>query len=97
MNKRTRKKINESRRKEIHTLLDMVLDINGLSPRKRDETGDLPTVFFEFSGHTGRIYLSAHTHGWFADSYPDLSSNARVQDLKGLIKIGDELRERYLR
>ena len=64
MNKRMKKKAEKRKRKQIHELLDLVLDINGLEAREQNITGNLPTAFFEFSGHVGRINIRTYSDGW---------------------------------
>lgn len=64
MNKRMKKKAEKRKRKQIHELLDLVLDINGLELRDQSITGNLPTVFFDFSGHVGRIDIRIYQAGW---------------------------------
>lgn len=51
-------------RKKLHELLDIVLDANGIDVRKRDVTGTLPTLFFEFSGHVAQVSIRLHKNGW---------------------------------
>ena len=51
MKKRLEKKAEKLRRKKIHEILDIVLDINTTQERLREVTGIKPTAFFEFSGH----------------------------------------------
>lgn len=51
-------------REQLHTLLDMALDTNGLESRRRDTTGTMPTVFFEISGHVNRVDVRLHPNGW---------------------------------
>ena len=53
-----------TQREKIHELLDIVLDGNGLHDRRRDMTGRLPTVFFNFSGHVSTITITLHKDGW---------------------------------
>ena len=48
MKKRLEKKVEKQKREQIHRLLDLALDINGLEHRSQTITGNLPTVFFEF-------------------------------------------------
>ena len=96
MNKRLKNKADKARRREIHALLDTALDINGLFPRKREKTGDLPTVFIEFSGHIGMFYLGVHDHGWIPDKCPDLYKPTKAADSNGISQLAGELRERYL-
>lgn len=58
-------KIQEKRNRELmHELLDIVLDTNGLNDRKCEETGTLPTVFFEFNGHISMLQIDLHEDGW---------------------------------
>lgn len=68
MNRRLRKKAEKRRRKLIHRLLDLVLDINGMEPREQELTGNLPTAFFEFSGHIGVVKAKVYTDGWNPDA-----------------------------
>lgn len=94
MDKRLKKKADKARRREIHALLDVILDINGLSKRRRDITGELPTAFFKFSGHTADIEIEIHNKGWFPfrdwDYFEEIDVNTE--------KVGHEilrLKERY--
>ena len=64
MNKRAKKKAEKRIRGDIHKALDIVLDINGLDCRTHGLTGNLPTAFFYFSGHTAGIYADIHKDGW---------------------------------
>lgn len=58
-------------RKQLHELLDIVLDGNGIESRKRDNTGTLPTLFFEYSGHVNMIRIDLHSDGWQSGSTYD--------------------------
>lgn len=60
-------------RKQMHDLLDMAIDTNGFESRKRYETGTLPTVFFNFSGHVNNLDIDLHTDGWV----PGISSDRK--------------------
>lgn len=64
MKKRLKKRAEKARRKKIHELLDIALDINGLSSRKKTLTRNLPTAFFEFSGHVAGVEVCIHKTGW---------------------------------
>ena len=46
MKKRLEKKVEKMRRKKVHEILEMVLEINGTHPRQRELTGNKPTAFF---------------------------------------------------
>ena len=76
MKKRLEKKMEKRKREQIHRLLDLALDINGLEPRKQAITGSLPTAFFYFSGHTGWAEIQVHSDGWDAENYPDVNMHA---------------------
>ena len=72
MRDRLRKKAEKRKREQIHRLLDLALDINGLKPRKQAITGNLPTVFFKFSGHVGWVDIQIHSAGWDPDNCQDM-------------------------
>lgn len=71
MRDRLKKKTEKRKREQIHRLLDLVLDINGLEERKQSVTGNLPTAFFDFSGHVGWVDVQIFTNGWTPDKSPD--------------------------
>ncbi len=51
-------------REQVHRLLDIALDTNGLEMRSRDRTGMQPTVFFEYMGHINKFRISICPNGW---------------------------------
>lgn len=97
MKKRLKKKAGRAGRKEIHALLDTALDINGLLPRQRRKTGELPTVFISFSGHVGKLSLDVHSRGWEPDEYPDFKAGGYISDSHMLHGINKELKAKYLK
>ena len=50
MKKRLEKKVEKIRRKKVHEILEMVLEINGTHSRQRVLTGNKPTAFFSSQG-----------------------------------------------
>ena len=58
-------------RKQMHELLDIVLDGYGIESRRRDNTGTLPTLFFEYSGHVNMVRIDLHSDGWQSGSTYD--------------------------
>ena len=64
MNKRGKKKADKRRRAVVHRILDAVLDINGLEPRRKELEGNLPAAFFTFSGHVSEVSVGLHEYGW---------------------------------
>lgn len=64
MNKRLEKKVEKMRRKKVHEILEMVLEINSTYARRTELTGDKPTAHFEFSGHISRLYVQIQKSGW---------------------------------
>lgn len=63
---RQKRKVEKRRRAELHRVLDLYLDINGMQASKRAKTGDHPTAFLEISGHVGTCRMSIHPTGWKA-------------------------------
>lgn len=89
MNKRLQKKSEKRKRKFIHEMLDIVLDINGLSARKQEITGNQPTAIFEFSGHVAWTEARIYKNGWFPDADTDvmrISHTERVDELADAVR-----------
>lgn len=68
----------EEIRRQIHEVLDLVLDINELQACTKEKTGDHPTAFFEFCGHVGDINVQVHSTGWIPDQSPDATFKSHV-------------------
>ena len=72
---------NEQIRKRMHEILDIVLDGNGFEKRKRDITGTLPTMFFDYSGHVNSFGVRICTDGWQSGLYGDRSWDFHPEDV----------------
>lgn len=102
MKKRLEKKVEKMRRKKVHEILEMALEINGTLPRQRELTGNKPTAFFNFSGHTAGVTVNVYNDGWDSGhlsdhaigSYIDVHiKGAELADLKNEIEnVMEELR-----
>lgn len=64
MKKRLEKKAEKMRRKKIHEILEIVLEINGTHSRQEALTGNKPTASFEFSGHIASVMVLICKNGW---------------------------------
>lgn len=84
MKKRLEKKVEKRKREQIHRLLDLALDINGLEPRNQTITGNLPTVFFEFYGHVGLAEIRVYSAGWASGKDPDVDMHMAACSLEKL-------------
>ena len=85
MKKRLEKKIEKMRRKKVHEILEMALEINGTHSRAREETGDRPTAFFEFSGHIAQVNVRVHNNGWESGRAADSWLEAYIgRDIGGI-------------
>ena len=51
-------------REQLHRILDIVLDGNGLECRTREKTGTMPTLFFRYSGHVANMEVELYPDGW---------------------------------
>ena len=69
-------------RAKMHEILDLVLDINGMNPRRKEFTGDAPTVFFWYSGQVGDIDVSVHEKGWYPQAEADYKFDSLLRDLE---------------
>ena len=64
MKVRAKNKIEKRRRADLHRLLDLYLDINGMQSSCRDCTGNHPTAFLNFAGHVGICTIKIYPLGW---------------------------------
>ncbi len=51
-------------REQLHRLLDLVIETNGLEPRRREITGTLPTVHFEYYGNVNKVVMYIRPDGY---------------------------------
>lgn len=54
----------QKKREQLHKILDLILDINGLEERKQGSTEKKPTTFLGFYGHTNTIDVNVYKKGW---------------------------------
>lgn len=66
----------DEKRMLLHEILDLVIDINGFEERKREVSGDKPTAFFDFSGHTASTSVRICDHGWVYGCHNDFQYDA---------------------
>lgn len=93
MKKRLEKKAEKRKREQIHRLLDLALDINGLGMRKQNVTGNLPTAFIHYSGHVAAISVEIHSCGWRIDDAPDKKVSAYIDKAGELERAVRQLKE----
>lgn len=93
--KKIRKKNEALLREKLCEIMGCVFDINGPNPRAREETGELPTVFLDFSGHVGIISISINSRGWHYDDdyYYDTKISAHVSSYEELCSAVKKLEE----
>ncbi|MGJ1078974.1 hypothetical protein ACR77U_13110 [Enterococcus faecium] len=86
-------------REQLHEILDIVLDTNGLESRSRAKTGTLPTVFIDFSGHVSKVDVSIHRDGWtpsvgydkqFTFYFDEKIDQERIEELRAYCKFALE-------
>lgn len=54
----------ETIRNQIHQLIDIAFATNGFENRRKVESGTMPTVFFQYSGHVNRFCMDLYPDGW---------------------------------
>lgn len=82
----------KEKRELLHRILDLVIDINGLEERKVNVSGDKPTAFLYFSGHTADLDVQVHEKGW--NPFENISKRYFAYfdgDGKGLEKVVSDL------
>lgn len=67
-------------REQLHEMLDLVLDINGAEARTREETGNKPTAFMTFNGHTYTLDIQIHKNGWIEDDKPEIDEAIQLSN-----------------
>ena len=65
------KNIDKRKKAYVREIFELCLQINGFFPRTKEETGDLPTVIFDFYGHTSCIVVDVHRNGWTDGAIPE--------------------------
>lgn len=89
----------KEKREKLHQLLDLVLDINGFESRKQSLTGNKPTAFFQFSGHTAGAAIQIYQNGWSAETLNEYIyehtylDHRGVEGIERLIKTVEEFKE----
>ena len=61
----------EYQKREIKNMIMRIFDLAfrlNSTPTAKDTTGDKPTVFVYFSGHTAGVDVTIYPHGWDKDS-----------------------------
>ena len=71
----------ETIRKQMHEILDIILDGNGFERRCRDITGTLPTLFFDYSGHVNSFGVRLCVDGWQSGIYGDRTWDFHPEDV----------------
>lgn len=54
----------QEKMQKIMELFWLAVSINGLKDRKKEKTGDLPTVFVGFNGHVSVLEFTVYPTGW---------------------------------
>ena len=63
---------NKTISKQLTQIMQLCYQINHEETR-RDKTGNLPTVFLDFMGHTCQLNARIYEEGWGAEVDPDYS------------------------
>lgn len=58
------RKLENRRRRQLHQILDLALDINGMQESKKEKTGNHPTAFLEIYGHVAWVNVRIHRTGY---------------------------------
>lgn len=76
----------------IGQIADLMYKINS-APTEQESTGNLPTVFFEFSGHVCQVEIRSHYNGWIKNSYWDykktinLDRSSAAEELANVVEM----------
>ena len=70
----------QKKREQLHKILDLVLDINGLERRSQKITGNKPTAFVRYSGHINAIDIDVCKDGYDIANPERVNINAYVDE-----------------
>ena len=70
---------NKTISKQIAKIVQLCYQIN-YEETYRAKTGNLPTVFLDFMGHTCQINIRIHADGWMSGEDPDFSASVYLDE-----------------
>lgn len=70
---------NKAISKQLQTIMQVAYQINNVETN-REETGNLPTVFLEFMGHTCQLNIRIYDEGWMSWEDPDYSAHVYLDE-----------------
>lgn len=76
----------------INQIADLMYKINS-APTEQESTGNLPTVFFEFSGHVCQVEIHIYYNGWIENGDWDyekrinLDRSSAAEELANIISV----------
>lgn len=70
---------NKTISKQIAKILQLCYQINSVETN-REETGNLPTVFLDFMGHTCQLNIRVYADGWMSGEDPDFSGKVYLDE-----------------
>lgn len=70
---------NKTISKQITQIIQLCYQINSVETN-REETGNLPTVFLDFMGHTCQLNIRIYDDGWMSGEDPDFSAHVYLDD-----------------
>lgn len=70
---------NKTISKQIAKILQLCYQINNVGTNQ-EETGNLPTVFLDFMGHTCQLNIRIYDEGWASGENPDFSASVYLDD-----------------
>lgn len=90
------------KRKKLHKILDLVMDINDFEGKLQPSAKGSPTAFFYIQGHVEACDISVHKNGWVAGMMPDkdmkvyLDWNYASENLDKMINELEEFQKEFL-
>ena len=70
---------NKTISKQIAKIIQLCYQINNVETN-REKTGNLPTVFLDFMGHTCQLNIRIYDDGWMSGEDPDFSARVYLDE-----------------
>ena len=70
---------NKTISKQLTEIMKLCYQINNVETN-REKTGNLPTVFLDFMGHTCQLNIRIYADGWMSGEDPDFSGTVYLDE-----------------
>ena len=63
---------------KVNEILQLCFEISRFEQRQKEKTGDKPTIFAWFSGHSASFEIRVYEKGWYADKKNNIKPDKQM-------------------